>query len=143
MAEDTERAGGMSDTEWHDWRRQGVGGSDIPGLIGLSRYASPTSLYYEKLGLLEPSDETERQRINASREAAANSEAAGVVKAGMQFPLFWVAWSIAALPTAAWFGWGMADSLFNGTLSDVAALPPQLKEYADIVFGNACVFHRL
>lgn len=80
--------------------------------------------------------ETERQRINASREAALNAEAASVVKAGMQFPLFWVAWSIAALPTAAWHGWGMMDSTLNGALPDVASLPPQLKEYADIVFGN-------
>ncbi|MFE0013769.1 hypothetical protein ACFWXH_02905 [Mesorhizobium sp. NPDC059054] len=30
----------------------------------------------------------------------------------------------------------MADSLSNGALPDVAALPPQLKEYADIVFQN-------
>lgn len=80
--------------------------------------------------------ETERQRINASREAALNAEAASVVKAGMQFPLFWVAWSIAAIPTCAWHGWGMLDSTLNGSLPDVASLPPQLKEYADIVFGN-------
>lgn len=80
--------------------------------------------------------ETERQRINASREAAANSEAAGVVKAGMQFPLFWVAWCIAAIPTCLWHGWGMMDSTLNGSLPDVSALPPQLKEYADIVFAN-------
>ena len=80
--------------------------------------------------------ETERMRINASREAALNAEAAGVVKAGMQFPMFWVAWSIAAIPTCVWFGWGMLDSTLNGDLPDVAALPPQLKEYADVVFGN-------
>lgn len=82
--------------------------------------------------------ETERLRIEATREAALNAEAAGVVKAGMAHRMFWVAWSIAAIPTAAWFGWGMLDSmLWNGVvLPDVAALPPQLKEYADIVFGN-------
>lgn len=80
--------------------------------------------------------ETERLKIEASRQAAANAEAAGVVKAGMQFPMFWVAWSIAAIPTVAWYGWGMIDSTLNGDLPDVAALPPQLKEYADVVFGN-------
>lgn len=90
------------------------------------------------LGHLErkASSETERQRINASREAALNTEAASVVKAGMRFPLFWVAWSIAAIPTCLWHGWGMMDSTLNGALPDVASLPPQLKEYADIVFGN-------
>lgn len=90
------------------------------------------------LGHLErkADSETERMRINASREAALNAEAASVVKAGMQFPLFWVAWSIAAIPTCLWHGWGMMDSTLNGALPDVASLPPQLKEYADIVFGN-------
>ena len=30
----------------------------------------------------------------------------------------------------------MTDSLFNGALPDVSALPVQLKEYADVVFSN-------
>lgn len=62
--------------------------------------------------------------------------AADVVTAGMQHRIFWVVWAIAAVPTAMWFGWGMLDSTFNGKLPDVAALPPQLKEYADVVFAN-------
>lgn len=70
------------------------------------------------------------------RQIAADREAAGVVKEGMQHRIFWVAWAIAALPTAAWYGWGVVDSLANGALPDVAVLPPQLKAYADIVFAN-------
>ena len=70
------------------------------------------------------------------RQIAADREAAGVVKEGMQHRIFWVAWAIAALPTVAWYGWGVADSLANGALPDVAVLPPQLKAYADIVFAN-------
>lgn len=80
--------------------------------------------------------ETERQRIAASREAAANAESAAIIKAGMQHKAFWIPWLIAAVPTSMWYGWGMLDSLFNGALPDVAALPPQLKVYADIVFSN-------
>ncbi len=80
--------------------------------------------------------ETERQRIQAAREKAANAESAGVVRAGMRHKAFWVPWLIAAVPTAAWFGWGMLDSLFNGALPDVAALPPQLKQFADTVWNN-------
>lgn len=80
--------------------------------------------------------ETERQRIHAAREKAANAEQAGVIKAAMAYRVFWVVWFIAAAPTAAWFGWGMLDSLFNGVLPDVAQLPPQLKGYADIVWQN-------
>lgn len=80
--------------------------------------------------------ETERQRISAAREKAANAESAGVIKEAMAHRIFWVVWFIAAAPTALWFGWGMLDSFMNGQLRDVAALPPQLKTYADIVFTN-------
>ncbi|TGP25911.1 MULTISPECIES: hypothetical protein [unclassified Mesorhizobium] len=62
--------------------------------------------------------------------------AASIVTTGMSHKAFWIPWLIAAVPTAAWFGWGMLDSLCNGALPDAAALPPQLKEYADIVFQN-------
>lgn len=54
---------------WHAWRRGGVGGSDIAALIGLSRYASPTSLYYEKIGALpDEHEDSERQRIGKRME---------------------------------------------------------------------------
>lgn len=69
-------------------------------------------------------------------QMAASIEAASVVKQGMQHKAFWIPWLIAAVPCAAWFGWGMTDSLANGSLPDVTALPPQLKEYADVVFAN-------
>lgn len=72
--------------------------------------------------------------LHAQIEARRTS--ADVVTAGMQHRMFWIAWSIAAIPTAAWHGWGMMDSLTNGYLPDVAALPPQLKEYADVVWKN-------
>lgn len=63
------------DREWHEWRRGGVGGSDIAALIGLSRYASPTSLFYEKLGLLEDRDgDTPRQRIGKRMETVLAEE---------------------------------------------------------------------
>ena len=55
--------------DWHAWRREGVGGSDIAALVGLSRYASPLSLFYEKTGQL-PDDrpDTDRQRIGRRME---------------------------------------------------------------------------
>lgn len=60
----------MSDAAWHEWRSGGVGGSDIAALIGLSRYASPTSLYYEKTGQLEDrGEDTARQRIGKRMES--------------------------------------------------------------------------
>lgn len=59
-----------------------------------------------------------------------------VIVAAMQFRMFWIAWSIAAIPLSVWFGWGVLDSLTNGALPDVAELPPQLKAYADTVWNN-------
>ena len=87
---------------------------------------------------LEKSKEgqTERLKIENARRVNADNLQAQVITTGMQFRVFWIAWSVAAVPTAAWYGWGMVDSLFNGSLPDVAALPPQLLRYADIVFGN-------
>lgn len=86
---------------------------------------------------------TESERIAADKvikelEAALEAKkiAAGVVKEGMQHKVFWIPWLIAAVPLSVWFAWGVADSTLNGMMPDVATLPPQLKEYADIVFAN-------
>lgn len=82
--------------------------------------------------------DTERARIEAGRQQASEAQAAGVVKAGMQHKLFWIPWLLAAVPTTAWYAWGILDSMiYAGTiLPDVAALPPQLKAYADLVWAN-------
>lgn len=114
--------------------------------MGLLDWLNPLSVL--KDGLLQAQKqyhdaENDTQRIQAERDMVfwreqveAGRISASVVQEGMKHQVFWVAWSTAAIPTALWFGWGMMDSLFNGQLPDVAALPPQLKVYADIVFGN-------
>lgn len=81
-------------------------------------------------------NETEQQRIASLEKVAIGEQSASVVREGMQHKVFWIPWLIASVPLTLWFAWGMLDSLFNGALSDVAELPPQLKEYADIVFAN-------
>lgn len=62
------------DQAWREWRRGGVGASDVAALIGLSAYASPTSLFYSKLGLLDEPEETQRQRIGKRMEALLAAE---------------------------------------------------------------------
>lgn len=51
---------------------------------------------------------------------------------------FWIAWSIAAIPTSIWYGWGLLDSTINNgaTLSDVSALPTQLYDFAVAVWDS-------
>lgn len=59
----------MSDREeWLEWRRGGIGGSDIGALLGLSRYQSPWSLWAEKCGLLPSREESERLWIGREFE---------------------------------------------------------------------------
>jgi hypothetical protein len=83
-------------------------------------------------------NETEQARIRSLTEQNNANNQADVIRTGMGHKMFWVAWSVAALPLAFWFGWGVLDSaVYNGTmLPDVAKLPPQLKAYADIVWSN-------
>jgi len=90
------------------------------------------------LGHLErkADSENERRKIDAAREASLNAEAAGVVKAGMAHRAFWIPWLMATIPLSAWFGWGMLDTLANGALPDVAAIPPGLLPWAETAWQN-------
>ena len=44
----------MNEQEWHEWRRQGIGGSDIGVLFGESQYCTPLELYRLKVGETKP-----------------------------------------------------------------------------------------
>lgn len=44
------------DPAWHEWRRHGIGGSDIAAICGLSPWASAFSVYLEKRGEVPPED---------------------------------------------------------------------------------------
>lgn len=52
----------MSREEWLSWRRKGIGGSDAAALVGLSRWATPFSVYADKMGLSEDKPDTEAMR---------------------------------------------------------------------------------
>lgn len=106
------------------------------GMVGpLLRLFNPTSKLFHLLDKLSDND-VERERIRAEAATKLIEARASVIQTGMQNKLFWIPWLMAAIPTAAWFGLGMLDSLCNGALPDVAALPPQLKAYADVVWDN-------
>lgn len=64
----------MSDQDWHDWRAMGIGGSDIAGILGLSSYSSPYKVWAEKVGLLPPTESTQRQRIGQRMETVLAAE---------------------------------------------------------------------
>lgn len=53
---------GMSREQWLEWRRRGIGGSDAAALIGLSPWATPFSVYADKIGLLPEREDNEAMR---------------------------------------------------------------------------------
>lgn len=88
---------------------------------------------------------TERARIEAGidvkrieGQVEVSRVAGAVVQSAMQFRVFWIPWLVATFPLSMWFAWGMLDSLIldGAVLPDVAALPPQIKQYADIAWSN-------
>lgn len=41
----------LPEEEWLEWRRKGVGGSDVAAALGLSPYRTKRELYYDKIGV--------------------------------------------------------------------------------------------
>jgi len=57
--------------EWLEARRQGIGSSDAPVILGLTTWKSPLALYAEKAGLVPlPEDDTDRLRWGHRLEPA-------------------------------------------------------------------------
>lgn len=63
----------MTDTltaheEWLEWRRGGLGASDIAGVLGLSPWSSPWSVWCRKVGLIGEADSSEAMRFGRMAE---------------------------------------------------------------------------
>lgn len=110
------------DERWRAWRSRGIGASDVGSLLGLSKWSSPMSLWCEKLGLLPPSEETQRQRIGKRMEAVLAAEfqdETGLTIAGEQTWLTGKHWEIARCtidgavvpPTPRWEDANLVDYL--------------------------------
>ena len=53
---------GMSRVEWLERRKKSIGGSDAAAIVGLSKYASPYSIWAEKTGRLPDKPDSEAMR---------------------------------------------------------------------------------
>lgn len=78
-----------ADNDWHAWRAQGIGASEVPTLLGLnSSFDSAWALWARKVGLLPAAgEETERQRLGHDLEpvlAGRFRRATGLEVAGEQ-----------------------------------------------------------
>lgn len=53
---------GISQEQWLEYRRMGIGGSDAAAIVGLSKYSSAFSVYLDKIGLLPEQEDNEAMR---------------------------------------------------------------------------------
>ena len=53
---------GMSHEDWLSERRNSLGGSDVGAVLGMSRYATPYTVWAEKTGRLPPREDNEAMR---------------------------------------------------------------------------------
>lgn len=58
----------MSREEWLSHRRKSIGGSDAAAIVGMNPWASPYSVWADKLGKLPEKDDTEAMRIGRDLE---------------------------------------------------------------------------
>ena len=49
----------MEREDWLDWRRRGIGGSDVGAICGISKYKSPIDVYLDKIGQSEETEQSE------------------------------------------------------------------------------------
>lgn len=59
---------GMTQQQWLASRRNAVGGSDAAAIIGLNAHSSPYTVWLDKLGRIQPKEETEAMRIGHDLE---------------------------------------------------------------------------
>lgn len=59
---------GMSREDWLEQRRHTIGGSDAAGIIGLSKWSSPVSVWADKTGRLPDKPDTEAMRLGRDLE---------------------------------------------------------------------------
>jgi putative phage-type endonuclease len=52
----------MERAEWLEERRTGIGGSEAAAIVGMSKWATPYSVYMDKLGLLPEKEDSEAMR---------------------------------------------------------------------------------
>ncbi len=49
----------LAHDEWLEQRRKGIGGSDVAGILGVSKWSSPIKVYMDKIGELPPVEDNE------------------------------------------------------------------------------------
>jgi putative phage-type endonuclease len=72
---------GMSEQEWRNWRKNGIGGSDAAAIAGINPWKSPLAVYLDKTKEQDQNEDNEQMRIGRDLEdyvAKRFSEATGL-----------------------------------------------------------------
>lgn len=73
--------------EWLEWRRGGIGASDVAAIVGLSRFGSPMSVWADKTGLASGDDDNEYMEFGRRAEVMVGpwfTDRTGLLVAGEQ-----------------------------------------------------------
>lgn len=122
-----------NDNEWLEWRRQGIGASDVPVICGLSPWGSRWQVWAEKTGRIPPQDATEKMRAGKRAEryiAESLTEERGLYVAGEQT---WCEHPELRWPRATVDGWALESP--NGAIADALGLV-ELKNSGDRPFAE-------
>lgn len=52
----------LEHSDWLEWRKKGIGGSDVAAICSMSRYRSPLAVYLDKIGELPPLEDNEKMK---------------------------------------------------------------------------------
>ncbi|MNC00659.1 YqaJ-like viral recombinase domain protein [compost metagenome] len=58
----------MEHDDWLEWRKRGIGGSDVAAICGLSRYKSALEVYLDKLGEIPPIPDNHKMKAGRMLE---------------------------------------------------------------------------
>jgi len=58
----------MPREEWLQWRKKGIGGSDVAAICGMSRFSSPLEVYLDKIGELPEKEDSPRMKAGRKLE---------------------------------------------------------------------------
>ena len=54
--------------DWLEIRKKGIGGSDVAGILGVSHWASPLTVYLDKVGETQKKETSEKMEIGTELE---------------------------------------------------------------------------
>lgn len=141
--------------EWLAYRRRGIGGSDVPAILGLVRYSTPLKVWTDKVGLSEPTPDSYTFRRGHHMERLLwrelEAEVSGIEVSAHSNAICvgaepWMLYSpdgfVAEVGKPGWVALAEAKSFLRGEAETREGVPPRVMaqvQYGMMVTGlNAC-----